>query len=113
GGGGIGLKLNNINNVLLNDCKFENNCAKQDKSQSRPTLSEDPLYYNGDGGAIQIGYYRESENMVVSFYECNFIKNKAQRHGGAISIQTLKDITINDCTFTKNEANIDSNSMYF
>ncbi len=37
--------------------------------------------------------------------KCNFEQNKAQRHGGAISIQTLNDVEIIGCTFTENKAN--------
>lgn len=62
-------------------------------------------YYNGDGGAIQLGYICKMNDMNVQFEGCDFINNKAIRHGGALAIQTYYMVTIERCTFESNIAN--------
>ncbi|KAK8895454.1 hypothetical protein M9Y10_023918 [Tritrichomonas musculus] len=96
--------LNGISELLFDDCFFIGNQAKQDKSVSRP-IEDGYSYYNGDGGAIQIGCQNSMKKLSVIFNHCEFKNNKAFRHGGAIAIQTIKDVQIKECTFQQNQAN--------
>lgn len=43
-------------------------------------------------------------NTDLEFISCNFTKNKASKHGGALAIQTLKTVNIINCTFDSNIA---------
>lgn len=65
------------------------------------------------GGALRFGSAEEGNNYHTHFeiIKCEFKRNKAQDHGGAICIRTSKNITISECIFEMNIANGDiSNS---
>lgn len=91
--------------MSFDNCYFTNNSALQDKSIKRSSQYDELPYYNGDGSAFQIGHLCSSNNIKVKFYRCHFNQNKAQRHGGAISLQTLNNVEIDDCNFVENIAN--------
>ena len=103
-GGGCPLLFYEINNLKFVSCYFTGNKAEQDSTISRPVPSADSHYYNGEGGAIQLGYLCPLNNINVKFDLCEFSKNSAYRHGGAIAIQTLGSVDIIGCTFTENTA---------
>lgn len=103
--GGVGLHLGGIGDLSFVNCNFTNNSVKQNKELSRATDKEDTSYYNGDGGAIQIGYICTMNQFDITFDECEFVNNHAHRHGGALSIQTIKNVNILDCKFESNSAN--------
>lgn len=101
-GGGSGIVFRQVPYVIFTDCIFINNTAKQ----KNIPLVVDFAWYNGDGGGIQIGFYCDSNEAAVKFDRCIFRENKADKHGGAISIQTLSTVEIFNCTFESNEANL-------
>ena len=103
-GGGSSLIVLGTNQITFNQCHFTNNRAFQDQSVGRPTSGNEP-YYNGDGGALQIGYWCKTNDVDISITNCDFNGNQAKRHGGALSIQTLKTVTIESCQFNNNIAN--------
>lgn len=72
---------------------------------------EDGPYYNGDGGGIQIGFHTGMQNVGVIFNGFNFTGNRAERHGGAIAIQTAQKVEIKKCVFNNNIANADINQL--
>ena len=109
-GGGIGLMFKGLSQLQFDNCNFVNNEAIQDTTTSRPNEESKPPYFNGDGGAIQLGYICSMRDMKVIFSKCDFERNKAQRHGGAISIQTLNTVELIECTFNENKANYDFGS---
>lgn len=109
-GGGSGIKFIEFGSLFITDCKFINNTAKQNKSASRPSKNGKD-YYNGDGGAIQLGYFCKIYDMDVQFSECIFKNNRAQRHGGAIAAQIYHGLSITKCSFENNIANFDSSSL--
>lgn len=118
-GGGTGMAFSGISELVFDKCDFVNNEAHQDRSESRPIAIKDAdqtPYYNGDGGAIQIGCQTETAGMIVRFKNCNFNNNKAARHGGALAIQTIKEIELFECKIERNNANFDfessSNLLY-
>ncbi|KAK8871920.1 hypothetical protein M9Y10_007666 [Tritrichomonas musculus] len=104
-GGGIGIQFLGIAQLNFNKCEFKENSAKQDNTKSRPTQNADQQYYNGDGGGIQLGYICTMNSINVLFLECTFTSNHAQRHGGAIAIQTSMLVEIERCVFENNVAN--------
>ena len=102
----IGLK-----SVSFYNCSLFNNEARQ--AESPRSLHKDGFtspYLNGDGGGIQIGFECNMNEIDIKFENCNFKKNKAKRHGGALAIQTLKTVEINKCSFELNEANFQFSS---
>lgn len=103
-GGGIGTLFDGIESLIFDKCCFKNNTSKQDLSKSR-TAENEASYYNGDGGGIQLGYSCSLSDFDVAFKFCKFENNKADRHGGAIAIQTLRTVSIVNCTFNNNVAN--------
>ena len=109
-GGGIGMIVHNINNLLFTCCDFINNEARKNGNRNVDIDIPGGDYYNGDGGAIQIGFYCLTNNASLTFNSCTFNKNKAARHGGALAIQTLSTVEINFCLFELNEANYDFGS---
>ncbi|KAK8892681.1 hypothetical protein M9Y10_029921 [Tritrichomonas musculus] len=109
-GGGIGIKISGIEYLSFIGCTFDNNTAKQNKETSRPIQRSKSPYYNGDGGCIQIGYVCMFNNFFISFDKCYFKNNKAERHGGAIAIQTIWDVNITNCVFENNVANYGKSS---
>ncbi|KAK8878570.1 hypothetical protein M9Y10_005350 [Tritrichomonas musculus] len=118
-GGGIGMAFSGISELVFDKCYFVKNEAHQDRSESRPIAIKDAdqtPYYNGDGGAIQIGCQTETAGMIVRFKNCNFNNNKAARHGGALAIQTIKEIELFECKIERNNENFDfessSNLLY-
>ena len=106
-GGGCGMMIFNINKLIFTSCDFINNEARKNHNQARNNDMIIPggLYYNGDGGAIQIGFHCWSNKAALTFESCTFKKNRAVRHGGALAIQTLTTVNINNCMFESNEAN--------
>lgn len=107
-GGGSGVQIIDAENITFQNCSFTNNQAKQTQNQRTPAIElygSNEEYKNGDGGGIQIGFGCNMNEVDVTFNKCNFSENKAQRHGGAISIQTLKKVEITDCVFISNYAN--------
>lgn len=106
-GGGVGFLFMGISTLRFNNCYLKKNKAIQNKSTSRPNQENGISYYNGDGGGIQLGYFCLTNEMNIIFNECFFGHNMAQRHGGAISIQTTKEVKIENCKFVSNFANCD------
>lgn len=106
-GGGSSFLFKGMKKLYITNCKFINNFAMQDDTNNRPSIS-DP-YCNGDGGALQIGYDVKYSSMDVTFNGCLFERNQAFRHGGALAIQTLGAVEINNCNFIDNIANVNSN----
>lgn len=49
-------------------------------------------------------------NKCIEIINCEFKRNKAKRHGGALSIRTGKSVLIRDCEFESNVANNENNS---
>ena len=114
-GGGAAFEFIGISQLNLVKCNFTNNKANQNRDASRPKQENQKDYYNGDGGAIQLGYSCQMNDMNVLFSECIFINNKASRHGGALAIQTHTIVTIEECIFENNVANYiekDSELLY-
>lgn len=101
-GGGAWFYIEGISSLSFSNCKFLNNKAIQNTLISRPSQYENIPYYNGDGGGIQLGYSCDMNNMDVKFENCEFKNNEAYRHGGALAIQTLKNVQITGCTFEGN-----------
>lgn len=62
------------------------------------------------GGAIQFGFLNSTLNKCIEIINCEFKRNKAKRHGGALSIRTGKSVLIRDCEFESNVANNENNS---
>ncbi|KAK8881800.1 hypothetical protein M9Y10_044436 [Tritrichomonas musculus] len=107
-GGGTGMIFSGIPELIFDKCNFVNNEAHQDKSKSRPLANSDTIpYYNGDCGAIQIGCQAETAEMVLRFRDCNFRENKAFWHGGALAIQTIKELELYNCKLEQNIVNCD------
>lgn len=107
-GGGTGMIFSGIPELIFDKCNFVNNEAHQDKSKSRPLANSDTIpYYNSDCGAIQIGCQAETAEMVLRFRDCNFRENKAFWHGGALAIQTIKELELYNCKLEQNIANCD------
>lgn len=94
-------KKNDIN-VNFRSCYWEGNKAEgsvdHDSAHGRPDL------HNGQGGAFQFGFSESNYYMNLLFENCNFIRNVAQREGGALAIHTTGIVTIDKCTFIGNEA---------
>ena len=59
--------------------------------------------YAKRGSAIYLNETSINDNFEI--INCTFNKNKASQHGGAIFIENIKSITINDCLFNENSAN--------
>lgn len=108
-GGWIGIKFIELGSLLFRECKFINNYAITNKSASRPSLGNKE-YFNGDGGALQLGSICGMNDMQVHFMDCTFKGKRANKHGGAISIQTYDMVYIEYCIFEDNVANYDSSS---
>lgn len=109
-GGGVGIMIENVSKLLFNKCYFINNEARQDLSIYRPSEPNKKKYYNGDGGGIQLGYFCDTSYMDITFDNCIFENNRAERHGGAIAIQTLGKVDIINCQFLNNTANYNFHS---
>lgn len=92
-GGGSGLFFKNLAKLQLFNCTFNGNEAIQNTKVSRPIESLDH-FYNGDGGGIQLGFICSESEYDVIFDSCVFKNNKAQRHGGAIALQTQASVQI-------------------
>ncbi len=60
---------------------------------------------NGDGGVLY------SFNSYLSFKECNFSNNKADREGGAIA-HYYGNLTVDNCNFTDNSASANGGAIY-
>ena len=112
-GGGSGFQIRNSASITFYNCSITNNKARKCIT---PRLSSSDLfnsredYHNGDGGGIQIGFGCTMNEVLVKFENCSFKDNKAERHGGAIAIQTLKSVEITGCTFESNKANFNFDS---
>ncbi|OHT15235.1 hypothetical protein TRFO_14262 [Tritrichomonas foetus] len=126
-GGGIGFYIEGLQSMTFEECLFHDNYQGQSLSE-RPlpygfqtaenenenNIESTPNKYNsGDGGAIQIGYSKETSNVALKFISCNFTNNQAFRHGGALAIQTLQNVLIENCIFENNQAHIIKSENYF
>lgn len=109
-GGGTGIKFTGINQLAFVDSCFIGNGAVQNYDVGRPIQVSKKPYYNGDGDGIQLGYICSTNNYNVLFQQCTFNKNHAQRHCGAIAIQTTGTVEIISCIFENNEAYYNFNS---
>lgn len=107
-GGGSGVHIEGVSELFIIECDFQNNKASQESSISLSSKSYDNDLFNGNGGGFQIGRNCKTNGINISFENCIFRNNKADQHGGAISIQTTSTITITNCTFERNIANYKS-----
>lgn len=90
-GGGTGLWILDTDTIEFEDCKFINNIAlKSTISRKQRPNNED--YFTGDGGGIQYGFSKTIHDVKMIFTSCEFKRNKAVRHGGAIALQTIQTI---------------------
>lgn len=78
--------------------KYEN-CKFYDINNNHNTK---PHY---QGGAIQYGFSSSNLNAHIEIKSCEFKRNKAIRHGGAVAIRNAKSVTITGSTFEANIAN--------
>lgn len=86
------LWINNVNNLIFDDCYFENN-----------------MNTARSGGAI-----RYSNNAIsIKILKCHFYGNSAKTSGAAISIETSPNCEINECTFERNACNSGSGSICY
>lgn len=108
-GGGTGLwfqnkpsaneyLLENHYKLAIEDCEFIGNHAVYDKSESITN------YENGHGGALQLGFSQSVSNIDVVIKNTTFSKNIADREGGALSLQVIGYVLIDNCTFNENKA---------
>ena len=112
-GGGTGIKIQKAEKISFYNCSFINNKARKcniPRSSIYTLYNSNEDYYNGDGGGIQIGFECSTNEVLVTFEKCIFKDNKAERHGGAIAIQTLRTVEITDCIFESNYANYNFDS---
>lgn len=109
-GGGSGIWLPDIKNLEFTNCHWINNFAlKSPKPRDKtPAEATDVDYYSGDGGAVQYGFSDAIFDCNMYFNKCEFKGNQAVRHGGALALQTVGEVTITECTFTGNTANYQS-----
>lgn len=77
--------------IVIDGCVFENNKAQ------------------ADGGAV---YLRKGFQMTVSIKASYFTSNRAGRSGGGIFSENLKNLTIENTTFSGNSAQDDGGGMY-
>ncbi len=84
--------------------KFINNIAFESEIPRTDQL-DGSTYKSGDGGGLQFGFTQSTFKSNLEFNKCEFRNNKAVRHGGALAIQTVGTVTINDCIFEGNIAN--------
>lgn len=87
--------LENHFSLFIEDCRFIGNHAIGDNFVDRNC-------YNGRGGAIQLGWTESMSNIDVSFRNTTFERNIADREGGAISVQVIGYVLIQNCTFNGN-----------
>lgn len=108
-GGGSGIWITNTPTIQFSNCHFINNVAMRSPNgrDKYPTEPIERVYYSGDGGAIQYGFSDTIYNVTMEFVGCVFRNNGAVRHGGALALQTVRDVIISGCTFEDNHANYD------
>lgn len=96
-GGGFGLWFEvpsgQTPKLTLKDCLYEGNVAHGNWEH----------ILDGFGGAFGTGL-GTMDRMTLIIDNCTFIKNKAQRKGGALSIHSSYPTDILNCTFINNEA---------
>lgn len=97
-GGAMYLYTDETDNVLVEECSFDNNEAK--------TL---PTGEGGGGGAIE--QMNNSKNRGFVVRNCTFSNNKAAVNGGAIRVDWA-DTDIINCTFFNNRALLTKSDGY-
>lgn len=97
-GGAMYLYTDETDNVLVEECSFDNNEAK--------TL---PTGEGGGGGAIE--QMNNSKNRGFVVRNCTFSNNKAAVNGGAIRVDWANTDIIN-CTFFNNRALLTKSDGY-
>lgn len=95
-GGGSGIWFTDINTIKFSNCKFLNNIALKSPvpRDKLPREATEASYYSGDSGGVQFGFSNTIYNVNMIFNNCQFIGNRAVRHGGALALQTVKDVEI-------------------
>ncbi|OHS94422.1 hypothetical protein TRFO_39391 [Tritrichomonas foetus] len=99
-GGGLGFMLNTIQTttkpieVVFTRCTFNGNSS--------------PI-----GGGLSFGNGTTTNHAAVSFFDCNFTKNKATSYqGGAISIISDRSLIVENCTFIQNQCHSKGGAIY-
>ncbi|KAK8837679.1 hypothetical protein M9Y10_036214 [Tritrichomonas musculus] len=105
-GGGSAIKLVSLIDSTLaltfDSCKWHDNYAVY--SIEEAFANGYKKRYNGIGGAYQQGIDPNVSNVELRFEDCEFLRNKADREGGALAIQTTKIVTVLNCFFKDNIA---------
>ncbi|OHT08591.1 hypothetical protein TRFO_22858 [Tritrichomonas foetus] len=106
-GGGSGIWIDNkdvpvykLFTVRFENCVFENNHAKHLANLGTRNG------HNGHGGAFQFGWSESTAWVNLELDNCSFKGNKADKEGGAVSIQTTGTVSIENCVFENNHANV-------
>ena len=110
--GGNGGAIYNEKKIIINGCNFTGHSAYRGGALSisgKNTVVNNSYFASNHasydtnahgGGAIEIN--SAGENVIVD--HCSFTNNRAKGHGGALSSQNLKNLTINHSNFTSNYA---------
>lgn len=115
----IELINNSFSNIIISDTNkmsgggiatligYSEFTIQYEKCKFYDIINDNDIMPYYQGGAISYGFSNININAHIRIIQCEFKRNKAKHHGGAIFIQTSKTVFISDCGFESNIANND------